>query len=122
MAIDLNAVATAAIADIQTAINNLNAVRRQNGADVAGILVKIEALEQKQADLRTLALQSVENSPENQAAVKVVNAAATSLKSEAANITTVANALITAQQVIGDAADLFSALGKFSQTRRQERR
>jgi len=46
-------------------------------------------------------LQSVEESPENKQALDAVNTAAGNLKTEAANITTVANALNTAQQVIG---------------------
>ena len=112
--VDQNAVATAAIANLQTAIDKLNGLKRQPGADLAKFTAQIEALEDRQADLRTLALSSIENSPENQQAIAAVNGAATKLQTEAGNITSVANALNTAAQVISCAADLFSALEKFA--------
>ncbi|MGH9759871.1 MAG: hypothetical protein ACREDR_47005 [Blastocatellia bacterium] len=112
--VDLNAIATAAITNLQTAINNLNALKRQPGADLAKFTVQIEALEDRQADLRTLALTSIENSPENQQAIAAINGTANQLQTEAGNITSVANALNTVAQVATCAADLFSALGKFA--------
>ena len=112
--VDLNAVATAAIANLQVAIDKLNALKRQPGADFAKFTAQIEALEDRQADLRTLTLALIESSPENQAAITAVNGAATKLHTEAGNITSVANALNTAARVISCAADLFSALGKFA--------
>lgn len=111
--VDLNAVATAAIANLQKAIDKLNALKRQPGADIGKFTAQIEALEERQADLRTLALASIESSPENQAAIAAVNGSAAKLQTEAGNITTVANALNTAAQIVTCAADLFAALGTF---------
>lgn len=113
-AVDLNAIASAAIDNLQTAINNLNALKRQPGADFAKFTAQIETLEDQQANLRTLALTSIENSPENQQAIAAVNGAAKQLQTEAGNITSVANALNAAAQVATCAATLFSALGKFA--------
>ena len=113
MTVDLNAKATAAISVLQKYINQLSQVKRQNGANVDSIVSQIENLQQQQDDLRTLALEEVENSAENAAALAAVDTAASNLNKEAAVVVTVANALTQVQKVIDCVATLVTTLQKF---------
>jgi hypothetical protein len=111
---DPTAVANAAIADLQTAINNLSGIKDKPGADEDSIDDQIDALEEKQVALTNLVLKLAVNSAANKAAIQAVNDAAADLKTEAANITAVATALDTAQKVVNFAATLITALGAFA--------
>lgn len=110
MAVDLRAIADQGIASLQTAIDKLNALKAQPGADIPAIVAQVEQLQQKQAGLRTQQLEQVEEDPSNAAAIAAVNAAAGNLKAEAGNIALVASALNTASKVLGYATDLAKAL------------
>ncbi len=114
MTVDFNAIANQGVNDLQTAIGNLNKLKRQPGADIPRLIAKIEALQAQQTNLRTMALVSAEESPENQAAIAAINAVATDLKSEAENITSVAAAFNTADKVMGYAVDLATSLATFA--------
>jgi uncharacterized protein YicC (UPF0701 family) len=111
---DLNAIATTAIADLQTAINALNAQRRQPGADTAAIDSQISALEDQQQGVRDLALQQVEADPRTQAALDAINAAAAQLSQEAAQMAAITTALNQAAQVVNTATTLVTALAPFA--------
>jgi hypothetical protein len=111
--IDPNAVASAGIADLQTAIDALNALELQPGADIPGIDAHIKTLITKQAALQNQALRQIEDSVENQQAIAAMNKAAAALKSEAGNIASVATALTDAAKVVSAVTSLITALAPF---------
>jgi hypothetical protein len=106
--VDPNAVAAAAITDLQTAIDSLSAMPQ-----TPAITQQINNLQSKQTALQTQALRTIEDSPANQAAIKTMNDAAAALNAEAGNITSVATALTTAAKVVSAAASLITALAPF---------
>jgi chromosome segregation ATPase len=112
--VDPNIVADAGVQDLQGAINKLSALKTGPKADIPAIDRRIEALQQKQADLRSQALRTVEDSDANKQAIAVLNQAAAALKSEAADIKDLATALSTAAKVVSAAAALASALAPFA--------
>jgi len=113
MAVDFNAIAANAVQNLQTYIDKLNILKVQPGANIVALVAQIESLQAQQANFRTLALVSAEESPANQTAIAAVNAAATNLKHEAGNIASLASALTTAARVVGCATDLAKAFAPF---------
>ncbi len=111
--VDPNKVASAGIEVLQGAIDKLNALKGQPGADIVGIDAQIEALQDKQDDLRNQALRTIEDSDANKQAIAAMNAAAANLNAEAANIKDVATALTTAAKIVSAATALVTALAPF---------
>ncbi len=85
----------------------------QPGADIDGITAKIRAIVAEQTDLRCLALTTLEDSPENKAAIDALNNAAANLNKEAANIKDTATALTAAANVVDAASSLITSLTPF---------
>jgi predicted nucleic acid-binding Zn-ribbon protein len=108
-----NDVATAAIQDLQGAIDTLSRLKQQPAADIAAIDARIGDLQDRQDDLRTQALRTIEDSDANRAAIAAMNAAAGKLKTEAAAMTATAAALASVAQVVTAATSLISALTVF---------
>ncbi len=111
--IDPNDVASASIQDVQGAIDKLSAMIVLPGADIAGINGQITALQGKQGEIRTQALRTIEDSPENKQAIAAMNAAAAALKTEAAQIGTLATALTQAAKVVTAATSLITTFAPF---------
>lgn len=111
--VDPNKVTSAGIDALQGAIDKLYALKLQPGGDIVAIDAQIEALEDKQDDLRNQTLRTIEDSNANQAAIAAMNAAAASLNTEAANIKDVATALGAAAKVLTAATSLVIALAPF---------
>lgn len=108
-----NQTATAAIQILQVSIQTLNSLLTQPDADIDSINAKIRALVAEQTDLRCLALTTLEDSPENQAAIAALNTASANLTSEAQNIKDIATAINAAAKVISAASSLISAFAPF---------
>ena len=111
--IDPNKVASAGIDVLQGAIDKLNALKVQPGADIAAFDAQIEALQDKQDNLRDQALRTIEELPANKTAIAAINAADPNLKAEASNIKDLATALQTAAKVVTAAASLVTTLAPF---------
>jgi hypothetical protein len=111
--VDPNNVASAGIRTLQGAIDKLNGLKLQPGADIVGIDAQIQALQDKQDDLRDQALRTIEDSDANKQAIAAMTKAAASLSAEAANIKDVATALGVAQKVVAAAGSLIAALAPF---------
>ncbi len=111
--VDPNQVASAGIDALQGAIDKLNALKMQPGADIVAFDAQIEALQDKQDDLRNQALRMIEDSGANKQAIAAMNAAAANLKTEARNIKDVATALGAAAKILTATASLVTALAPF---------
>jgi hypothetical protein len=111
--VDPNQVASAGIQVLQGAIDKLNALKLQRGAGIPQLDAQIEALQDKQDDLRNLALRTIEDSDANRQAIAAMNTAAANLNAEAANIKDAAVALLTGAKIVAAAASLVTALAPF---------
>ncbi|MTJ83291.1 MAG: hypothetical protein F8N37_20075 [Telmatospirillum sp.] len=108
--IDLNEVADQGVQDLQRAIEQLNELLALPGVDISAIETKIEALEDKQSDLRALTLDTIERSDENRLALAAVEAAGAALTREAGQIREAATAIADAEKVIAAVGSLIGAL------------
>jgi hypothetical protein len=111
--VDPNAVAKAGRKTLQDAIDKLNALKREPGADIDKIDTKIEALLGKQDALTSQELRATEDSDANRLAIAALNTAAAKLTAEAANIKDAATALEDAAKVVDAAGSLVAALAPF---------
>ncbi|HUB48006.1 MAG TPA: hypothetical protein VMB73_23755 [Acetobacteraceae bacterium] len=108
-----NDAASAGSQDIQNAIAKLDALRTVPGADVVAIDRKIDDLQAQDAALVNLQLQAMIDAQQFNREVAALNAAAGTLKNEAANMTVAVNDLSTVAQVVSAAASLVAALTPF---------
>lgn len=111
--INPNDVASAGSQDIQSAIANLDALRTVPGADIVAVDQKIDDLQAQDAALANLQLQAMIDTQQFNREVEAMNAAAGTLKTEAANMTVAVNDLTAVAKVVNAAASLVAALAAF---------
>jgi hypothetical protein len=111
MSLDLNIVADTAVTDLQNAIDVLTARRGRRDVDEDEIDAKVEALQAKQTEVRDLTLARIVESPENQAAIAALNAAAARLTKTAGEMAAVAAILDKASDTVDAATSVVSAIG-----------
>jgi hypothetical protein len=108
-----NDVASAGSQDLQNAIAKLDALKAAPGADIVAIDQKIDDLQAQNAALANLQLQATIDTQQFNREVAGMNAAANTLKTEAANISVAVNDLTAVAKVVNAAASLLAALTPF---------
>jgi len=107
---DIDKAATQAVQDLKSAIDKLSDLENQPGADGAAIDARIAQLQQAQVTIRAKEVTTLLDTPEVKTALQDLATASAGLTAEAANLTSIANAIQTADKVIAQAADFTKAL------------
>lgn len=108
-----NDIAAAGVEALQCAIARLDGLKHQADADIGQIDDQIDALQAQQAALRDQVLRTIEDFAANQQAIAAMNAAAITLKTEAAIMQATAADLAGVAKVVAAAVSLIATLAPF---------